>query len=86
MKVHTVASCVALFSAGCGASLEQLRNRASVDLGCQASNVAVHPIDAATMSASGCGKQAIYVEQFNDSRHSTWLLNSAIASAAPSGP
>ena len=67
-----------LLMAGCGATLEQLKNRASIDLECQASNLDVHAIDSATRSVNGCGKQAIYVEQFNHSVRPAWLLNSPI--------
>jgi hypothetical protein len=71
-------------SAGCGAGLEQLKTRASIDLQCQASNLAIRDIDSATKRVSGCEKEAIYVEQFNDARHSAWLLNSSVLSTTSS--
>ena len=81
MKAWLAASLL-MTGAGCGATLEQLKNRASIDLECQSASLAVRPIDAATRSVSGCGKQAIYVEQFNHSVRPAWLLNSAITSSA----
>jgi hypothetical protein len=75
---------VGIISAGCAANLEQLKTRASIDLECQSSTLAIRSIDAATKAVSGCGKEAIYVEQFNDSRHPAWLLNSSVRSTASS--
>jgi hypothetical protein len=63
---------------GCGAGLGQLKTRAAVDLECPADSLVLSAIDPATRRVSGCGKEAIYVEQFNDARHATWLLNSTI--------
>jgi len=71
-----------LLMLGCGATVEQLKVRAAIDLDCQPASLAIRPIDAATRSVSGCGKRAIYVEQFNHATRPTWLLNSAIAPAA----
>jgi hypothetical protein len=79
MKAYLAASLLVLGS-GCGATVAQLRNRAAIDLSCQPSRLDVRPIDSATRSVSGCGKQAIYVEQFNHSVRPTWLLNSSITS------
>lgn len=81
MKAYVAASLLMLGS-GCGATLGQLKNRAAIDLDCQPSSLAIRSIDSATRSVNGCGKQAIYVEQFNHAVRPTWLLNSSIAPAA----
>jgi hypothetical protein len=70
--------------AGCAANVEQLKTRASIDLECQAANLEVRSIDPATKRVSGCNKEAIYVEQFNNARHPTWLLNSSVIATASS--
>ena len=64
--------------AGCGATVPQLQTRAALDLDCRADAISVVAVDRATRIATGCGKQAIYVENFNNSRHPGWLLNSEI--------
>lgn len=81
MKAYLAAGLLVLGS-GCGATVAQLKNRASIDLDCQPSSLAIRSIDSATRSVSGCGRQAIYVEQFNHSVRPAWLLNSSIAPAA----
>jgi hypothetical protein len=81
MKAYLAAGLLVIGS-GCGATLVQLKNRASIDLDCQPSRLAVRSIDSATRSVNGCGKQAIYVEQFNHSVRPAWLLNSSITPAA----
>ncbi len=81
MRAYLAASLLMLGS-GCGATVAQLRNRAAIDLDCQPASLAIRSIDSATRSVSGCGKRAIYVEQFNHSVRPTWLLNSSIASSA----
>jgi hypothetical protein len=75
----------ALAFTGCGATLSQLRNRASVDLSCTPESLQVRPLDGATEIVTGCGKRAIYVQEFNNARYPTWLLNSKIEApgAAP---
>ncbi len=77
-----LAAGVLMMGSGCGATVAQLKNRAAIDLDCQPSSLAIRSIDAATRSVSGCGRQAIYVEQFNHSVRPAWLLNSPIAPAA----
>jgi hypothetical protein len=69
-----------LMLAGCAASLEQLKTRASLDLDCDAQRIELKPVDQGTQQAQGCGKKAIYVVQFNNARYPTWLLNSEIRS------
>jgi hypothetical protein len=81
MKAYLAAGLLVLGS-GCGATLGQLKNRAAIDLDCQPASLAVRDIDPATKSVNGCGKQAIYVEQFNHSVRPAWLLNSSITPAA----
>jgi hypothetical protein len=72
-----------LFLAGCGATLPQLQTRAALDLDCHAEALSVRVVDPATRLVTGCGKQAIYVENFNNSRYPAWLLNSEIRPEAP---
>jgi hypothetical protein len=84
MRAYLAAGWLVIGSAGCGATLEQLKNRASIDLDCQPSSLAIRPIDSATRRVNGCGRQAIYVEQFNHSVRPAWLLNSPIVPAAAS--
>jgi hypothetical protein len=67
-----------VLSAGCGASMQQLKNRASIDLDCDIPQLAIRDVDAATRRVNGCGKQAIYVEQFNHGVRAAWLLDSPI--------
>jgi hypothetical protein len=81
MRAYLAATLLVIGS-GCGATVEQLRNRASIDLECQPASLSIRTIDPATRSVNGCGRQAIYVEQFNHSVRPAWLLNSSIAPAA----
>jgi hypothetical protein len=81
MKAYLAASLL-MMGSGCGATVAQLKNRAAIDLDCQPSSLAIRSIDAATRNVNGCGKQAIYVEQFNHSVRPTWLLNSSITPSA----
>jgi hypothetical protein len=81
MKAYLTATLL-MFGSGCGATVAQLKTRAAIDLECQPASLAIRPIDAATRSVNGCGKQAIYVEQFNHSVRPTWLLNSAVTPTA----
>jgi hypothetical protein len=75
----TLAAAVAI--TGCGATLPQLRTRASVDLSCTPESLQMQPLDGATEIVTGCGKRALYVQLFNNSRYPTWLLNSNIEPA-----
>ena len=81
MRAYLAAGLLVIGS-GCGATVEQLKVRAAIDLDCQPARLAIRPIDSATRSVNGCGKQAIYVEQFNHSVRPTWLLNSSITPSA----
>lgn len=65
---------------GCGATLEQLQNRAAVDLDCRPEAITGRELDGETTIASGCGKQAIYVETCTgrDRSNCTWMLNSPV--------
>jgi hypothetical protein len=78
-RMTTLAVAVAI--TGCGATLPQLRTRASVDLSCTPESIQLKPLDGATEIATGCGKRALYVQLFNNSRYPTWLLNSNIEPA-----
>jgi hypothetical protein len=51
-----------LMARGCGATFEQLQARAALDLECQPAAISAHSVEGQTRVASGCGKQAIYVE------------------------
>jgi hypothetical protein len=68
----------ALLLNGCGATVPQLQTRAAFDFDCQPDTISVRALDPGTRVAAGCGKQAVYVENFNNSRHATWLLNSEV--------
>jgi hypothetical protein len=68
--------CAALTLGGCGATLPQLKTRASIDLQCAEPRLQVKEIDPGTRQVEGCGKRALYVEIFNNSRHPVWMLNS----------
>lgn len=71
-----------LATSGCGATFEQLQSRAALDLDCQPTAISAREVDRLTRVATGCGKQAIYVQtcvgKAEDS--CTWLLNSEIKS------
>ena len=77
MRKAAIGAVVMLFM-GCGASLQQLKTRAALDFDCEAETILLKSVDQATEVASGCGKRAIYVQQFNNNRYSTWLLNSEV--------
>jgi hypothetical protein len=71
---------VVSLSSGCGATLAQLQTRAALDLDCSPASITARNIDTETLVASGCGKQAIYIEHCvgNHHSHCTWMLNSTI--------
>jgi hypothetical protein len=64
---------------GCGATIEQLRSRASFDLNCAENKLQVVEIDQRTRGVRGCGKQATYVENCTtpgrDRNSCTWVMN-----------
>ena len=71
-----------VLSGGCGASVEQLRSRASFDLSCPESQIQTTQIDDRTVGVRGCGQQATYVETcsnpqagFGTGSGCTWVLN-----------
>jgi len=71
--------CAVVSLLGCGASLQQLKTRAALDLECEAGAISLQQVDKLTQQASGCGKRAIYVQQYNQQQvAATWLLNSEI--------
>ncbi len=76
-----LAAAAAFGLAGCGATLTQLRTRASLDLACAPDSIRLDEMDGATQVVTGCGKRAVYVQLFNNSRYPTWLLNSAVEPA-----
>lgn len=71
---------VTVAAGACGATLDQLQSRAALDLDCHPKAISSRELDDQTRIASGCGKQAIYVETCTSPNHSgcTWLLNSSI--------
>ena len=69
-------------TSACGATVGQLRTRASIDLECPEDRIGVKEVDSATRQVEGCGKSAVYVENFNDARYPTWTLNSAVHDVA----
>ena len=70
---------VVVMLTGCGATLQQLKARASLDLECAETQLEVKTIDSATRRVEGCGKRALYVEIFNNSRDPAWMLNSDVS-------
>jgi hypothetical protein len=58
--------------------MQQLTTRAAIDFDCADAQFHVKPIDSGTRQVEGCGKRAIYVALFNNSRNPTWMLNSEI--------
>ncbi len=77
MKRLSILAAVVMLS-GCGATLQQLKARAAVDLECDADQLALQSIDNATQKVAGCGKSAVYVQLFNNNRYPTWALNSNV--------
>lgn len=57
-----VALAAATGSLGCNVSNLQLQTRAASDLKCERSAVTLHTIGEHTYAATGCGRQARYVE------------------------
>ena len=78
---QTLLWCALFATTGCGATLPQLKQRASIDLACSEAQLDVKEIDPGTRQVEGCGKRALYVEIFNNSRRPAWLLNSDIRDA-----
>jgi hypothetical protein len=77
--MRTTAMWIAMVTlGGCGATVQQLKTRASIDLECTDAQLDVKQIDAATRQVEGCGKRAMYVQIFNNSRYPTWMLNSDV--------
>lgn len=69
-----------------GASVEQLKARATFDLQCPAPATEVVELDARTRGVRGCGKQLTYVELCDnrpDGWHCTWVINSPAWYVAP---
>jgi hypothetical protein len=83
MKTKGLLTITLLLVSGCGATFEQLQARAAVDFGCHPAGISSQAIDGYTRIASGCGKQAVYVETCTSNNHSgcTWMLNSPIKPA-----
>ncbi len=75
---RTAMWCAVVTLTGCGATLQQLKTRASIDLDCTEAQLDVRPIDSGTRQVEGCGRRAMYVEIFNNSRYPAWMLNSDI--------
>jgi hypothetical protein len=84
--VKKMAFVAAVAITGCAATLPQLRNRASLDFSCAPESLQMSDLDGATKIVTGCGKRAVYVQLFNNSRDPTWLLNSTIEPSGPPAP
>jgi hypothetical protein len=81
LVVGIVGAAVVL-SVGCGASVDQLRSRASFDLQCPEGQIQTTQIDDRTIGVRGCGQQATYVEScanptanFGTGSDCTWVQN-----------
>ncbi len=69
-----------------GASVQQLRARATFDLQCPGPQTEVIELDERTRGVRGCGKQMTYVEVCDnrpDGWHCTWVLNAPAWFVAP---
>ena len=65
--------------AGCLATFEQLQARAAFDLDCPPASISARELDDRTQIATGCGKQAVYVQTCtNRNSGCTWMLNSEV--------
>lgn len=68
---------------GCGASVEQLRSRASFDMNCPDNQLQIVEIDGRTQGVIGCGKRNTYIEsceQYGRTGGKTgcsWVLNNS---------
>jgi hypothetical protein len=62
---------------GCGATENQLRDRAAFDMKCTQDKVEIVEIDQRTRGVRACGQQATYVENCAQPNHTdcTWILN-----------
>jgi len=80
MKITRWLTATLLTASGCGATFEQLQRRAALDLECRPEAISARYLDAETSVATGCGKQAIYVETCSSNNHTgcAWMLNSAV--------
>lgn|GEM_PF-888820 len=66
----------ALLLLGCGATQQQLVDRAAYDLQCPKEQLQVHQIDNRTQGVRGCGQQVAYVESCDGQRtNCSWVLN-----------
>jgi hypothetical protein len=87
MTLQQLLAITFLMAAGCAATFEQLQARAAIDLDCRPEAITAQAVDAETRIASGCGKQAVYIESCMRGNHSdcTWSLNSPVRTtgAAP---
>jgi hypothetical protein len=75
-----------LLAVGCGASQEQLVDRASLDLRCPRDQLQVKQVDQRTQAVRGCGHQVAYIESCDTHNVCTWILNSDSFAAQPAQP
>ncbi len=66
---------------GCGPSTPEakVQERAALDFNCSAGEIAAKPLDAPTLrrfEASGCGREAIYVNAARAGEGDNWVLDS----------
>jgi hypothetical protein len=79
--VFGILGAAVVLSVGCGASVDQLRSRASFDLQCPEGQIQTTQIDDRTVGVRGCGQQATYVEScanpqaMGSLQDCTWILN-----------
>jgi hypothetical protein len=70
-----IAVAVLLLGAGCGASTQQLRGRASSDLRCPPDRLQMVQIDSSSREVRGCGQRAVYLEHCGQ-QGCGWVLRS----------
>jgi hypothetical protein len=76
-----------LLAYGCNglvaSSTARLKTRAQHDLGCPVASLKTREIDPVTAGVSGCGLEAIYVEDCNQLGNCSWLLQRRAPLARP---
>jgi hypothetical protein len=87
MRSIGVLSLLLAVTAGCGASLKDLKARAAFDLQCK-EPLTLTKLNDQSWGVSGCAKQATYVEHCVDplQPECNWVLNSQIQQQAQAQP
>jgi hypothetical protein len=93
MKIACLVAAAVSLTAGCSlqiVSLQPVKNRASVDLGCPAEQIEATVLDrkqmcvgnddicATSAVAKGCGQQTVYVRVVGDGESTPWIRNGDI--------